>query len=118
MTLQGLVDPLEVVTVDVRRPVQTVGPGGQPQTTLAGSPVQIADADAVVSKLSGGEAERAFGRDSDATFQVTLDRASTVQLNDIIEVKSGRYTGLFLDVMDILSPVRIILCGVKETILV
>ncbi len=118
MSLRGLVDPAEIVTADLRRGSNTVGPGGLPEQNLVNWPVNVTDAKVVVSKLSGGSAERAFGRDSDAGFEVTLSRAEDLLVSDIVEVKSGRYAGLFLDVLDVLLPKRVKLAAAKETVLV
>ncbi len=117
MTLRGLVDPADLVTADLRRGTEVIGPGGQPRRTLATYPVNVSDAKVVVSKLSGGSAERAFGRDSDAGFEVTLDRAVDLLVSDIVEVKTGRYAGFFLDVLDVLLPKRVKLAAAKETVL-
>ena len=102
MSLRGLVDPKLVATADVRRPVQTVGPGGQPTTNVGNSPVQIAGATVHVSKLSGGEAARAFGVDSDADYQVGFETGVDFDLNDLLVVTTGLHAGKVLEVRDIL----------------
>ncbi len=117
--LSDFTDPALLIIVDVRRPVQSVGSGGQPETRLSNTPVVSADVESFVSKLSGGEAARAFGVDSDSNFEVRFARSFDIRLNDIVELKTGSLTGTFIEVRDIQQGIdRIQLCQGEETTLV
>ncbi len=72
-----------------------------------------------MSKLSGGEAARAFGVDSDSNFEVRFARSFDIRLNDIVQLLTGSLTGTFIEIRDIQQGLDFIqLCQGEETTLV
>jgi hypothetical protein len=89
--------------VMVHRPgAQTAGEGGKPvETTTEEATITLQ-----VTKLSGGQAQRAYGDQAQAKWRVLADDDADVMVNDLLEVLSGPYTGTMLEVDDIRAPLN------------
>ena len=101
MDIQSVLPCDLLATVTVHRPNgQTSSGGGQPveTTTEVGSiPMQV-------EKLSGGQAKRAFGDQSKARHRGQASDDADVEVNDLVVVDTGPYTGTTLQVDDIRVP--------------
>ncbi len=92
-------DALETVTVH-RPGEQTAGAGGKPVevTTKIGSFTMQ------VTKLSGGQAHRAFGDRSKATWRAQADSDADVLKDDLVVIDTGAYAGTVLEIDDVRVP--------------
>lgn len=92
----------QLVSVTVHRPgTQTSGSGGIPaETTTKVNTGVIMH----VEKLSGGQAHRAFGDQSQARWRGTADDDADIAVNDLIVMDTGPYATTVLQVDDIRIP--------------
>ena len=100
-------------TVTVHRLTQTSGQGGHPNQT----PATVATALRMqIQKLSGGEAERAFGQQSKARYKGALAVGANIQVNDVVVPDSGPYAGNTLKVEDELQRgAHLLILAMKKT---
>jgi len=90
-----------LVKVTINRPTQVAGGvGGQ----LVESTVEIAELYMKFEKLSGGQAQRAFGNQSKAKWRGVGDHDLDIQKDDLISILSGPYAGTILQADDIRVP--------------
>lgn len=92
----------QLVKVTVNRPLQAVasGKGG----TIAESTVEIVAPWMKFEKLSGGQAQRAFGNQSKAKWRGMGDHDLDIQKDDLIQITTGPYAGTILSADDIRVP--------------
>lgn len=95
-----------LAAVTVHRPAeQTSGGGGQPVETTT----EVGSMTMLVEKLSGGQAARAFGDQSEARWRGHADSNADVQVDDLVVVDTGPYAGTILQVDDIQHPLLMVL---------
>lgn len=93
-------DRLEEVTI-FRSSGQTpgAGQGGQPVDAI---PTQIATKEhAHIIKLSGGQAEREFGKDTKARWRGLFSSDTDLQDHDLIRIDTGPYEDTIIEVNSI-----------------
>lgn len=93
----------ELRDVDLHRNVtgQTSGGGGQPveNNIKVGSGVK-----SYLEKISGGQAERLFGRQSSSRWLAEFSSDAGVLPNDLIAVLTGPYAGTVIEVINTMVP--------------
>ncbi len=93
-----------LVTVAIHRhggQSTAAGSGGIPtETTTEEQPTLRM----IVEKLSGGQAKRTFGDQSEARWRGTADSDADLQVNDLLVLETGPYIGTVLQVDDIRVP--------------
>lgn len=91
-------DQLVDVTI-YRSSGQTSGVGAQPVDV---TPVMVAEEEkAHIIKLSGGQAERMFGKDSKARWRGLLSNDADIEEYDLIEINGGPYEDTVLEIASI-----------------
>jgi len=92
-------DVLAMVTIH-RPGAQTQGGGGQAVETTT----KVGSIPMVIEKLSGGQAQRAFGDQSEARWRGHSSDDADVLVDDLVVVDTGPYAGTILQVDDIQVP--------------
>ena len=91
----------QLVRVTVNRPAQASGGvGGQ----IVESTDEVIEPWMKFEKLSGGQAQRAFGNQSKARWRGMGDHDLDIQKDDMIEILTGPYAGTVLQADDIRVP--------------
>lgn len=82
---------------------QVSGGGGQPVESNA---VVVSRTKTLLTRLSGGQSERFFGRHSTSRWAVEFSSGENLQSGDLIAVLTGLYTGTIIEVMDVSFPLE------------
>jgi hypothetical protein len=90
----------------------TSGVGGQPveSNSLLGS------YSIMLERLSGGQAQRAFGDQSTSRWRVTSDVEGALAVDDLLVVTSGPHTGEYIELDDRwASPSGVVIFSARNT---
>ena len=102
MNITSFIPRDKLVSISVYRSAgQISGVGGHPVEV---TPLVSEEIMAQVEKLSGGQAERAFGKKSSSTWRIKVGSEANVAQNDLIQPNSGPYSTETLEVEDVRTP--------------
>ena len=101
--IQACYPSAELASVDIHRNVtgQQGGVGGQP---VEDNTKVLTGLSARVDKISGGQAERMFGRQSSSRWVAEFSDNAGIVKNDLVKLNSGPYSGIVIEVISIMIP--------------
>lgn len=110
--LSRLIPAGSIDSGDVFRPTEAAIKGGLPDRTY-GAAIET-DVELAISKLSGDQAARAYGIDTEVGVEIFFDNATDIQVDDLIEPKTGFFVGSFFEVKDVKPGVGLIMLAGAE----
>ncbi len=96
---------------DVFRPTEAVVKGGLPDRSYSSVETGI---ELAISKLSGDQAARVYGIDTEVGVEILFDNATDIQTDDLIEPKTGFFVGSFFEVKDVNPGIGLIMLAGAE----
>lgn len=113
--LRRIMPASSIFDVDVFRvSTELPGKGGLPLRTYGAA--IATDVETAISKLTGDEANRVYGIDTEEAFELLYDNATDIAAEDLVEVKTGPFAGKVLEVKDVKPGVGLIqLAGAEDS---
>lgn len=113
--LRRIMPASSIFEVDVFRvSSETAGRGGLPERTYGAA--IATGVKTAISKLTGDQANRVYGIDTEEAFELLYDDETDIVADDLLEIKTGPFVGKFVEVKDVKPGIGIVqLAGAEDS---